>query len=67
MVDLSNLYGGYLKASRYSKVKGSDLGRVYKRYGIKLASVGRKDASDAAIRKRASRVVVKRYLRLKNK
>lgn len=66
MFDLSSLYGGYLKASRYSRIKSTDLSRVLKPYGITLKGA-RRGGLDAEVRQRASRAVVKRYLRIKDK
>lgn len=61
MADLSNLYSGYLKASRYSRIKSADLTRVYKRYGITLADVRKnRRASDASLRRMAIDAVLKR-------
>lgn len=62
MVDLSNVYGGYLKASRYSAIKRTDLEAVYKRYGLNLNAF-RGNISDADIRRRAIDAVLKRNKR----
>lgn len=61
MVDPSSLYGGYLKASRYSRIKDADLTRALKPYGITLAAIRRNPrANDAALRRQAARAVIKR-------
>ena len=67
MVDLSSLYGGYQRATRYSRIKSTDLSKVFKPYGIKMGSARKSTGSDAAVRHRAARAVVKRYLRIQKK
>lgn len=66
MVDLSNLYQGYLKASRFSGTKSADISRALKPYGIKLATVRKnKRTPDVSLRRTATKAVVKKYLRAK--
>lgn len=68
MADPTSLFSGYLKASRYSGVKSSDLSRALKVYGIELASVRKnRKVPDADLRRQATRAVVKRYQQRKQK
>lgn len=61
MADPTNIYSGYLKASRYSSLKSADLSRVYKRYGINLADVRKnRRTPDSALRRQAVRAVLAR-------
>jgi hypothetical protein len=60
MVDLSNLYGGYLKAGRYSGIKQADLTKALKPYGLTLASLRTGKINDATLRRRAVDAVLKR-------
>lgn len=69
MVDPSSLYGGYLKASRYSRIKDADLSRALKPYGITLSAIRKNPrAADAALRRQAARAVIaRRYPKLVRK
>lgn len=66
MADPSSIYGGYLKASRYSRIKDTDLEKALKPYAITLASVrSNRRTPDSALRKQAVSAVVKRYQKRK--
>lgn len=68
MVDLSNIYGGYLKAGRYSSLKDSDLTKALKPYGISLNALrGNKRTPDIALRRQAVKAVLARRSKLKIK
>lgn len=64
MADPTAIYGGYLKASRYGRIKDADLSRVLKPYRISLSTLRSRryqGVTDSALRSLASRVVVRRY------
>lgn len=63
MADPSSLYGGYLKASRYAGTKRSDIEKVLKPHGIKLATIRKSRTPDTSLRRMATRAVVKKYLK----
>ena len=66
MPDITNLYSGYLKAGRYSRVKSTDLEKALKPYSIKLADVRKnRKASDVSLRRTATKSVVDKYLKAK--
>lgn len=67
MVDQSNIYGGYLKASRYAGIKDTDLTKALKPYGIGLGFLRKRERSDADLRKLALRAVTKKYRKAKHK
>lgn len=60
--DITNLYSGFVRASRYQRVPTNTLERALKPYSITLASL--RGMNDAALRKRASDAVIKKYLGL---
>lgn len=67
MADINNTYAGYLKATRYNTIKGSDLKKVYKPYGFKLGKVRKTRSADVTLRHQAARAVVRNYLKKKAK
>ena len=62
MADPSSIYGGYLKASRYSRIKDADLTRALKPYKMTLKGIRKRPRSDAQLRHMAATAVVKRFM-----
>lgn len=67
MVDPTAIYGGYLKASRYSRIKNADLTRALKPYQLSLKMARAGSPSDAQLRTMSAKAVVTRYLKQKAK
>lgn len=75
MPDPSSIYGGYIRASRYSRIKDSDVERALKPYKITLGQVRSKRTnanpggfgglSDAEVYRRGVKAVLAKYRRSK--
>ncbi len=67
MADPTAIYGGYLKASRYSRIRNVELQRALKPYQLSLKIARQGNRSDAQLRTMSAKAVVTRYLRLQAK
>ena len=63
MIDLSNLFAGYAKASTYNPVDKKTLLKALKPYGLNFNSTINK--SDSDLRRLAAKTVVDRYMKAK--
>lgn len=59
MPDITNLYSGFVRASRYQRVPTTTLERALRPYSLTLASL--RGLSDSALRKKAASAVIKKY------
>lgn len=59
MPDISNLYAGYTRASRYTRVPQTTLTRALKPYNLTLAQL--RGQSDSQLRSLAAKSVIEKY------